>query len=153
MKNKHSIIRICFGISLTFLVLYYVYVATNLTQDNISTSYISKEDLKKVSTIEKGQSFVIDYHNVEYVDIKNVDEEMELILKTKAEEKFLKVLHDDYSIYGVKDNTIVYNSSNYIKDGKIYLHGLNNADISELVILKNKDELPVIKMRIHQEEQ
>lgn len=143
-----TIVRILFGIALTCIPLYYVYTITNLTQSTISISYLTKEELNEIALIEKGQTFYIDTYEVEYVDSKQSDQRMELILHTKSQADFIKFFNDKYSVYGVNNGIVVYQMSNYIQHGRIYMQRIDDIDIDELIIMKNVEEEVIVRLRI-----
>ena len=149
MKKKiFSMIRVFIGISIPIIILHYVYTITNLTKDEISIPSLSKEEIKTTDTIRQGETFSLEGFTVRYTSFESDDEHFILKLEVNQKKKFMKLFSDNYSIYALNNNTIDCDISNYVENNTIYLPKSKTSNFDQLMIVKNIDFKPIVKLYV-----
>lgn len=143
-----KVIRIFLGISLVLIVLHYVYNLTRLPKEEISIPSLTTEELKKTDIIKPGGTFRLEGYQVTYVSFKSSDEKFILELEMNKKREFIKKFRDYYSIYALRNDNVDFDISNYVEHNTIYIPVTDTSSFDQLLIVKNADNKPVVKLSI-----
>lgn len=147
-KIMMKVIRVFLGISLVLIVLHYVYNLTSLPKEEILIPSLTTEALKKTDIIKPGGTFRLEGYHVTYVSFKSSDEKFILELEMNKKREFIKKFRDYYSIYALSNDNVDFDISNYVERNTIYIPVTETSRFDQLLIVKNVDNKPVVKLSI-----
>lgn len=62
--------------------------------------------------------------------------------------EFIKKFRDYYSIYALSNDNVDFDISNYVEHNTIYIPVTDTSSFDQLLIVKNVDNKPVVKLSI-----